>query len=68
MFSTIALAATQEPIGVFFGASLGHATASVLAVFLGTVLSEYISDRTIAIISGVSFLIFASLIVYQLVS
>lgn len=39
MFATIALAATQEPIGVFVGASFGHATATMIAVFGGAMMS-----------------------------
>ena len=59
MFTCIALSATQEPVGVFFGASLGHITASTVAVFAGTIMSEYLSDFWVTLISGVCFMIFA---------
>ena len=38
---------------------LGHATACVLAVFAGTFMSEYLSDRTVHAISGLSYVFFA---------
>ena len=59
MFACIALAATQEPAGVFFGASLGHITASTVAIFAGTIIGEYLSDFWVTLISGVCFMIFA---------
>ena len=59
MFACIALAATQEPVGVFFGASLGHITASIVAVFAGTIMSEYLSDFWVTLISGICFITFA---------
>ena len=66
MFTTIALAATQEPLGVFCGASLGHATICVIAVHVGTILSEFVGDRALAIVSGIAYLTFAALVICQI--
>jgi putative Ca2+/H+ antiporter (TMEM165/GDT1 family) len=59
-FSTIALAAASSPAGVVTGAIAGHGVATVLAVLGGSFLSEFISEKLIAYIGGVLFLVFAA--------
>lgn len=59
MLATIALGAAQNPVGVFAGAVLGHALATLLAVVGGSLLSARISERTVGITGGVLFLVFA---------
>ena len=59
MFATIALAATQEPVGVAIGASLGHITATVIAVYGGAIMAEYLSEKWIGYIGGSLFIVFA---------
>ena len=46
--------------GVVGGASTGHGVATALAIGGGTVLAQYISEKTIAYIAGVLFLAFAT--------
>lgn len=59
MLATIALGAVQSPLGVAGGAIVGHAVATLIAVIGGAVLSKHISERTVAFLSGVLFLVFA---------
>ena len=58
--STIALSAAYPPLAVVGGASTGHGVATALAIGGGTVLAQYISEKTIAYIAGVLFLAFAT--------
>ena len=60
MLATIALGAAQNPVGVFAGALLGHALATLIAVVGGSLMSERISERTVGITGGVLFLLFAA--------
>jgi putative Ca2+/H+ antiporter (TMEM165/GDT1 family) len=60
MLATIALGAAQNPAGVFAGAVLGHALATLIAVVGGSLMSERISERTVGITGGVLFLVFAA--------
>jgi putative Ca2+/H+ antiporter (TMEM165/GDT1 family) len=59
MLATIALGAAQNPVGVFAGAVLGHALATLIAVVGGSLMSERISERTVGLTGGVLFLVFA---------
>lgn len=54
--ATIALASVKNPWGVVFGGILGHALCTGLAVVGGRLLAARISERTVAIIGGISFL------------
>ena len=56
--ATIALAASKNPFGVVLGGLIGHAFCTGLAVIGGKMLAAKISERTVAIIGGVLFLIF----------
>lgn len=56
--STIALAASNNPIGVTAGAILGHSICAVIAVVGGRLIAGRISERVITAIGGVLFLIF----------
>jgi len=66
--STIALSAAYPPPAVVMGASLGHGVATALAIGGGTVLAQYISEKTIAYIAGVLFLAFATATTIDLVA
>ena len=59
MLATVALGAAQNPIGVACVATFGHFLATLIAVVGGSLLSKRISERTVGIIGGVLFLIFA---------
>jgi putative Ca2+/H+ antiporter (TMEM165/GDT1 family) len=59
MLATIALGAAQSPVGVALGASGGHVLATGLAVFGGSFLSQYISEKQVGYVGGVLFLVFA---------
>ena len=56
--STIALAASYQPIGVTTGAILGHGICTAIAVIGGRLIAGRISERLITAIGGVLFLIF----------
>jgi hypothetical protein len=55
------LSCTQSPIGVAVGAIAGHCVATAIAVLGGAIVAQYISERTISLLSGVCFLAFAAL-------
>jgi len=59
MLTTIALGASANALGVALGGILGHVLAALIAVFGGSLISQFISERTINIISGVLFIVFA---------
>lgn len=57
--TTIILSARENPVGVTLGGTLGHALCTALAVLGGKMISERISVRTVTLIGGVVFLLFA---------
>eukprot|EP01055_Gregarina_sp_Pseudo9_P000766 Gregarina_sp_Pseudo_9__765@NODE_1490_length_1554_cov_41_232343_g1380_i0_p1_GENE_NODE_1490_length_1554_cov_41_232343_g1380_i0NODE_1490_length_1554_cov_41_232343_g1380_i0_p1_ORF_typecomplete_len392_score95_03UPF0016/PF01169_19/5_3e15UPF0016/PF01169_19/8_1e22TerC/PF03741_16/0_0016DUF2783/PF10932_8/49DUF2783/PF10932_8/1e04DUF2783/PF10932_8/7_1Mntp/PF02659_15/0_61Mntp/PF02659_15/1_2_NODE_1490_length_1554_cov_41_232343_g1380_i03581533 len=61
MFSTIALAAAQNPWGVALGASLGHGLVTGCAVTCAALLSQFLNERIIAIFGGLLFVAFGLL-------
>ncbi|XP_050377764.1 protein PAM71, chloroplastic [Argentina anserina] len=67
-FSTIALAAASSPLGVIAGALAGHGAATLLAVLGGSILGTFLSEKTIAYVGGVLFLVFAAVTVIEIVS
>ena len=54
-------AAAREPFGVTLGATIGHALCTGLAVIGGKMLASSISERTVLMVGGVLFCIFAVL-------
>ncbi|KAF8055118.1 GDT1-like protein [Scenedesmus sp. PABB004] len=67
MLATIALGAAQNPVGVAVGATAGHALATALAVAGGALAGKYVSERTVNLVSGVLFLLFAAATVFTMV-
>lgn len=59
--TTMALAATYHPVGVITGSVLGHAICTGIAVIGGRLLAKRISERTITVIGGILYLLFAAL-------
>lgn len=57
--STIVLAARDNAYGVIVGGVLGHAICTGLAVIGGRMIAQRISVRTVTIVGGVVFLLFA---------
>jgi len=57
--ATIILAAREDVTGVTLGAILGHALCTGLAVLGGRMIAQKISVKTVTLIGGVVFLIFA---------
>lgn len=57
-FSTIALAASNNPIGVSLGAILGHAICAAIAVIGGKLIAGRISERSLTLIGGLLFILF----------
>ncbi|KAF5734787.1 hypothetical protein HS088_TW15G00279 [Tripterygium wilfordii] len=67
-FSTIALAAASSPLGVIGGALAGHGVATLLAVLGGSLLGTFLSEKVIAYVGGVLFLVFAVATLVEIVS
>ena len=57
--ATIALAASKNVMGVILGGLLGHAFCTGLAVIGGRLLAAKISERTVAVVGGLLFIVFA---------
>lgn len=57
--TTIILGAREDVFGVITGGVLGHAICTGLAVIGGRMVAQKISVRTVTIVGGVVFLIFA---------
>lgn len=57
--ATILLAAREDVMGVTLGAVLGHALCTGLAVLGGRMIAQKISVKTVTLVGGVVFLIFA---------
>lgn len=57
--TTIILAAREDAIGVTLGAVIGHGICTTLAVIGGRIVAQRISVRSVTLIGGVVFLIFA---------
>lgn len=58
--ATIILAAREDPVGIAVGAIIGHSLCSALAVIGGRFVAQLISVRTVTLIGGVVFLLFAA--------
>ncbi|PAN37170.1 hypothetical protein PAHAL_7G066500 [Panicum hallii] len=59
MLATIALGASQSPLGVASGAVAGHLIATALAILGGAFLGNYLSEKLVGLLGGVLFLLFA---------
>lgn len=57
--ATISMASHLNPVGVIFGAIIGHTICTGLAVFGGEFLGKRISARAVAFTGGFLFIIFA---------
>jgi len=57
--TTIILGSREDPIGVTIGGTLGHALCTGLAVIGGRLIAQKISIRTVTLVGGVVFLLFA---------
>ncbi|MDB9510271.1 TMEM165/GDT1 family protein [Kamptonema animale CS-326] len=58
--ATIALAASNNAVGVTLGAILGHAICAAIAVIGGRIIAGRISERTITALGGCLFLVFGT--------
>lgn len=63
--TTIALAASNNALGVTLGAILGHSICALIAVMAGQLIAGRISERTVTAIGGVLFLIFGFIAVAE---
>jgi Ca2+/H+ antiporter, TMEM165/GDT1 family len=64
-FTTISLAAAQNPFGVIAGGILGHAICAAIAVYAGRAIASHLSEKVITGVGGILFLIFAGVTVAQ---
>jgi len=59
--ATIALGAQKEPFGVVFGGIAGHCICTGIAVIGGKMVSNHISERSVALVGGFVFLGFGAM-------
>ena len=57
--ATVTLSATKDAFGVTLGAILGHSMCTGIAVLGGKFLAKRISERTVTLVGGVLFVLFA---------
>lgn len=57
--NTMVLAASNNAIGVTIGSILGHAICCAIAVFGGRLIASHISERTVTLLGGILFFVFA---------
>ncbi|KAI9996191.1 hypothetical protein PInf_013574 [Phytophthora infestans] len=57
--ATVTLSATKDAFGVTLGAILGHSMCTGIAVVGGKFLATRISERTVTLVGGVLFVLFA---------
>lgn len=57
--ATIILAAREDVTGVIIGGCLGHALCTGLAVLGGRIVAQKISARTVTLLGGIVFILFA---------
>lgn len=60
-FTTILLAATNNPIGITVGATLGHAICAAIAVVGGRLIAGRISERMVTATGGALFILFGAI-------
>lgn len=57
--NTMVLAASNNAIGITLGSVLGHAICCAIAVFGGRLIASHISERTVTLLGGILFFVFA---------
>lgn len=57
--NTMVLAASNNAIGITIGSILGHAICCAIAVFGGRLIASHISERTVTLVGGILFFVFA---------
>jgi Ca2+/H+ antiporter, TMEM165/GDT1 family len=65
-FATIALAASNNPIGVTLGAILGHTVCAAIAIMGGCLIAGRISERMVTALGGALFVLFGLVACVQL--
>jgi len=58
--ATVVMAAREDVSGVIIGGMIGHFLCTGLAVIGGRVIAQWISVRTVTLLGGVVFLLFAA--------
>lgn len=58
--TTIILGARDDPLSVSLGAIVGHSLCTMIAVFAGRFVAQVISARTVTLIGGLTFILFAA--------
>jgi Ca2+/H+ antiporter, TMEM165/GDT1 family len=62
--ATITLAAAKDVVGVTLGGIVGHAICALIAVWGGKMIAGRISERTITIVGGLLFIVFAAMTLF----
>lgn len=68
--ATMAFAAKfpDSPVGVFLGGTLGLILANTIGIGLGSIISRYISEKKLRLLSATVFVFFGLLGIYQVVA
>ena len=65
--ATIAIAALYDFYGVLCGTMLAYACTIMIAIFVGHIVSKFLSEKQMGLIGGIVFLLFAlQILLYKL--
>jgi putative Ca2+/H+ antiporter (TMEM165/GDT1 family) len=65
MLAIVALAATENPIGVWIGATAGMVSADALAIAVGALLGSRLPERAIKVFAAGAFVVFGTILVLE---
>ena len=65
MLATMTLATTEEPIGVWLGATFGMVAANAIAVAIGAAIGTRLPERWIKLFASAAFVTFGVVLIVQ---
>ncbi len=65
MLASMTLAATEEPVGVWLGATVGMVAANAVAVAIGAAIGTRLPERWIRLFASAAFVLFGLVLILQ---